>query len=54
MDWDTDREYCPCDGCSMDCDGWEAQACCTLCTWNAGTNDPDILGCETCTAREDI
>ena len=51
MDWDIDREYCPCDDCGMDCDGWEMRACCTLCAWNAGTSDPDILGCETCTAR---
>lgn len=54
MDWDIDREYCPCNDCGMDCDAWEMLACCTLCAWNAGTNDPDILGCETCAAREDI
>jgi hypothetical protein len=49
-----DGDPWPCDDCGMECDGWEAQACCTLCAWYAGTNDPEILGCADCTAREDI
>lgn len=44
----------PCDDCGLDCDFWEMQACCTLCEWEAGTNDSEILGCADCTAKEDI
>lgn len=50
----TDGEPYPCDACGWDCDGWEAQACCKLCEWYAGTNDREELGCDDCTAREDI
>ena len=42
---------CPCDTCTCECDEWDAQACCELCRWYAGTDDVD---CENCTAREDI
>jgi hypothetical protein len=50
----VDDEMCPCDTCPWECDGWEAQACCELCRWYAGTDDAEILDCKNCTALEDI
>jgi hypothetical protein len=48
-----DEDY-PCESCQWECDEWEAQACCKLCYWQHGTMDRELLGCDDCTAREDI
>ena len=49
-----DYDYDPCENCSMDCDVWEMQGCCTRCKALHGTDDPELLGCDDCTAPEDI
>lgn len=38
-----DDEY-PCDACDYNCDGWDAQFCCTLCMYLYGDDTP----CDTC------
>lgn len=50
----VDDDMCPCDTCTCECDTWDAQACCELCKWRAGTDDDEILDCENCRAREDL
>lgn len=49
-----DYDYDPCENCSMDCDAWEMQGCCLRCQALNGTDDPELLGCDDCTAPEDI
>lgn len=31
----------PCDNCDMNCDGWDAQFCCTLCEYLGGRDCED-------------
>lgn len=39
------EEPCPCDECSVDCDYWTSQYCCTYCRWYYGDTEPP---CEIC------
>jgi len=34
----------PCISCQMECDGWDARYCCTLCMWY--DDDPDCDNCD--------
>jgi hypothetical protein len=47
-------DYDPCENCSLDCDAWEMQGCCRRCMALHGTDDTELLGCDDCTAPEDI
>ena len=49
-----DYDYDQCENCSMDCDAWEMHGCCRRCKALNGTDDPALLGCDDCTAPEDV
>lgn len=37
-------DNCPCNDCDRECDGWDAQFCCTRCAWAFDGQTP----CEDC------
>lgn len=45
-----DEDKYPCDDCDMkhNCDGWDAQFCCTLCMYLYGDETP----CDTCNSED--